>query len=257
MSESVQSQAADTEYTIDELSAHSGVPSRTIRFYQAKGVLPAPRKRGRVAIYDTGHLEQLQRVAELQDKGLRLRAIKELLSRKDMDSDALQKWLGVGERLGHLTEDEPKLLTERELRDLLGDVPPGIISRLVRREVIKVQGEGMARRYLIESPALLRVGMHLLEAGVDLEHVLVLYELLQRRLSRAADDVVQYAFKHVGDGFGRSAEPDDIMSLLETIFAQGAGAEAVRLIFTREVQRAVQERLQSESQLPPRRRNRR
>ena len=31
------------EYTIDELAARSGVPSRTIRFYQAKGVLPPPR----------------------------------------------------------------------------------------------------------------------------------------------------------------------------------------------------------------------
>ena len=30
------------QYTIDQLAAKTGVPSRTIRFYQAKGVLPPP-----------------------------------------------------------------------------------------------------------------------------------------------------------------------------------------------------------------------
>src|SRR4051812_1284393 len=99
------------QYTIDELAARSGVPSRAIRLYQAKGVLPAPRKRGRVALYDDSHIEHLQVVGELQDKGLRLRAIQDLVSRADLDRDAIHKWLGVSERLGSLVEDTPQLLT--------------------------------------------------------------------------------------------------------------------------------------------------
>ena len=67
------------EYTIDDLAVRTGVPSRTIRFYQARGVLPAPRKRGRVAYYDDSHAERLKIVGELQDKGLRLRAIRALI----------------------------------------------------------------------------------------------------------------------------------------------------------------------------------
>ena len=34
-------------YTIDELTAATGVPSRTIRFYQSKGTLEKPEIRGR------------------------------------------------------------------------------------------------------------------------------------------------------------------------------------------------------------------
>src|SRR5262245_3269355 len=95
------------EYTIDELASRPGVPSRTIRVYQAKGVLPPPRKRGRVAVYDDAHAERLKVVGELQDKGLRLRAIRDIVGRTDLDSDAIQKWLGVGERLGAISEDVP------------------------------------------------------------------------------------------------------------------------------------------------------
>jgi len=39
------------EYTIDDLASVSQVPSRTIRFYQSKGVLPKPVIKGRVAFY--------------------------------------------------------------------------------------------------------------------------------------------------------------------------------------------------------------
>ncbi len=46
----VQATAA-TEFTIDELSARSGIPSRTIRYYQSEGALPPPERRGRVARY--------------------------------------------------------------------------------------------------------------------------------------------------------------------------------------------------------------
>ena len=39
------------QLTIDELAAQSRVPSRTIRYYQSKGVLPPPEIKGRVAYY--------------------------------------------------------------------------------------------------------------------------------------------------------------------------------------------------------------
>lgn len=232
------------EYTIDELAAQSGVPSRTIRFYQAKGVLPAPRKRGRVAVYDASHADRLQVVGELQDKGLRLRAIRDIICREDLDSDAIHRWLGVGERLGSLSKDAPALLTEDELKKELGEPPPGLISRLVSRGTLQVQGEGPSRRYLVRSPALLAVGRRLREAGVDLEVAVTLREILERRLARAAREVVDYAIKHLGQGFGRSCEPEDVMVAVEALLQNDIGGEAVRLVFAKEVEHALTEALQ-------------
>ena len=52
---------------------------RTIRYYQSEGVLAAPRRDGRDARYNPGHLERLELIAELQERGLKLEAIKSLL----------------------------------------------------------------------------------------------------------------------------------------------------------------------------------
>ena len=240
------------EYTIDELAARTGVPSRTIRFYQAKGLLPPPRKRGRVAMYDDTHAERLQVVAELQDKGLRLRAIRDITSREDLDSDAIHKWLGVGEKLGSLVEDTPQLLSEDELKKSLCDPPPGVIARLVRKGSVQPQGEGAARRYLVQSPSLLALCGRLNEAGVDVETAIALHDILQRRFARAAAEVVDFAIKRVGHGFGRSAEPEDVMTAAEALLQRGVGSEAVRLIFVKELERAVQQALHSSSPPIPR-----
>jgi DNA-binding transcriptional MerR regulator len=240
------------EYTIDDLAVRTGVPSRTIRFYQARGVLPAPRKRGRVAYYDDSHAERLKIVGELQDKGLRLRAIRDIVSRRDLDANVIHEWLGVGEQLGSLSHDAPQLLSEDELRKHLGDPPPGVISQLLRTGVIKAHGEGVQRRYLVESPALLALGAKLYKAGIDVDTAVSLHEILQRRLARTAREVVEFALSKVGRGFGRSSEPADISLALKTLFEEGVGGEAVRLVFTKEIERAVQEALEHAPGTKPR-----
>lgn len=232
------------EYTIDDLAVRTGVPSRTIRFYQARGVLPAPRKRGRVAYYDDSHAERLKIVGELQDKGLRLRAIRDIVSRRNLDSELIHEWLGVGEQLGSLSQDAPQLLTEDELRKHIGDPPPGVLSRLIRSNAIKPHGEGAQRRYLVESPALVALGARLYRAGIDVDTALSLHEILQRRLAKTAREVVEFAMTKVGQGFGRSNSPADIQTALKTLFEEGVGGEAVRLIFTKEIEHAVQEALE-------------
>lgn len=232
------------EYTIDDLAVRTGVPSRTIRFYQARGVLPAPRKRGRVAYYDDTHAERLKIVGELQDKGLRLRAIRDIVSRPTLDNNLIHEWLGVGEQLGSLSHDAPQLLTEDELRKHIGNPPPGIISQLARSGAIKVHGDGQHRRYLVDSPGLLALGARLFHAGIDIDVAIGLHEILQRRLAKTAREVVDFAISKVGHGFGRSAEPADMTLALKTLFEEGVGGEAVRLVFTKEIEHAVQEALE-------------
>ena len=103
-------------YTIDELAAQTGVPSRTIRFYQAKGALAPPIRRGRIAYYDESHAERLRLVAHMQDRGLSLRAIRDLFQRTEGGQVSVSEWLGVGEQLrAPWTDDRPRICTEEEL----------------------------------------------------------------------------------------------------------------------------------------------
>jgi DNA-binding transcriptional MerR regulator len=57
------------EYRLDELVRRSGVSSRNIRAYQERGLLAAPKRDGRVAIYDENHLWQLRIITQLLHKG--------------------------------------------------------------------------------------------------------------------------------------------------------------------------------------------
>ena len=69
--------------TIDDLAAAAKVPTRTIRFYQARGALQRPEIRGRTAYYGPAHVERLKLIAQLQDRGLRISAIRDLVSSID------------------------------------------------------------------------------------------------------------------------------------------------------------------------------
>lgn len=227
--------------TIDELASVSGVPSRTIRFYQGKDILPPPQKRGRVAIYTRSHIERLQLISELQDRGLRLRAIRDVLSRPDTTAETIHEWLGVSERVGHFSTDAPVVMTEQELRDLLGGPKPGIISKLLKTDAIERQGEG---RFLVQSSALLRVAVSLGQAGVDIDVAIGLREILEKRLARAADELVAYAIEHIGRGFGRSDDPKDVSTAIDALMPNAPGGDAVLAIFGREVSRSVSTRLQ-------------
>lgn len=234
-------EADGDHYTIDELAAKTGVPSRTIRFYQAKGVLPAPGKRGRVAVYGSAHIERLRVVSDLQDKGLRLRAIRDLVTRPDNDPESIHEWLGLGDHVSGLTMDAPQLMTEDQLRDLLGNPSPGSIGKLIRREAVEVRGEGAQMRYLVNNPQLLRIAGQLEQAGIDVDVAVDLHDILEKRLARAADEVVKYATDHFGKGFGRSEDPKDIKTSLEALFPNLG--DALRNIFASELKRAVSERL--------------
>src|SRR5450755_873683 len=141
-----------TEYTIDELAAAAKVPSRTIRFYQSRGALPAPEIRGRVAFYGPAHLDRLKLIAQLQDRGLRIDAIRDLVVSIDRGELDLAEWLGVEQQMqAPWANDQPRTVNEAELYDIAGTRRPGLLADLVRARLVERHGDV----YLLRSPALL------------------------------------------------------------------------------------------------------
>ena len=67
-----------TSWSIDELAALVGVPTRTVREYRTLGLIEAPRKEGRVGRYDQSHRQRLELIARLQERGYSLAAIRDL-----------------------------------------------------------------------------------------------------------------------------------------------------------------------------------
>jgi DNA-binding transcriptional MerR regulator len=65
--------------TLQELSETAGVPSRTIRYYIARGILAGPQKAGRGAAYGSEHIERLERIKQMQSEGKSLMEITRLV----------------------------------------------------------------------------------------------------------------------------------------------------------------------------------
>lgn len=102
-------------YTIDELAHTSGMPSRTIRFYNTQGMLPPPKMRGRVAYYDEEHLLVLNIIKELKERqNLPLETIKQMLEVRARYGD-VQMNLALKQRLLHpLTTGGQEVLLSKE-----------------------------------------------------------------------------------------------------------------------------------------------
>jgi DNA-binding transcriptional MerR regulator len=74
------------ELTVDELAARTGTTVRTLRFYASEGLLPPPRRRGRIAYYGRDHRMRLDLIRTLQEHGYTLSAIQRVLARLPEDA---------------------------------------------------------------------------------------------------------------------------------------------------------------------------
>lgn len=240
--------------TIDELAAQSRVPSRTIRFYQSKGVLPAPEKRGRVAYYRAEHVARLELIASLQDRGLRIDAIRALLARVDRGEVDVGEWLGLEAQLtASWANDTPRTMTEKELLDLAGKPRVGLLADLLRLRVVQRQGDV----YLVRSPGLLAIALRLEQTGVDLEAALAGEAILRKHLSRVAKALAELFFSQAERGHVDPPPDGDWPRLLEEL--RPTGIEAVRIVFGQEMERVLRSAIESGklAKLPARRKRRR
>jgi DNA-binding transcriptional MerR regulator len=226
-----------TGYTIDELASAARVPSRTIRFYQSRGALMPPEIRGRVAHYGEAHVERLKLIAQLQDRGLRIDAIGDLLASIDRGEMDLAEWLGVEQQVqAPWANDQPRTLNEEELYELAGTRRPGLIADLVRTRL----AERHRDVYLVRSPALLAIAMKLEAAGIDLETASLASALVRKHLTRLSEDVVALFMKRAGDGEITARDLGNVFESLRPL-----GTEAVRVIFGRAMERELRKLYES------------
>jgi DNA-binding transcriptional MerR regulator len=249
-----QSDCSET-LTIDELSAKTGVPSRTIRFYQAKGALPPPEKKGRVAYYCDRHIERLKLVAQLQERGISLRAIRDLVEKLGDGDVSVNEWLGFDDRLqASWIEDEPKVLSEEQLRELIGSAwRPGLLVELERAEYIRRDGSKRPPVFIVPSMAQLQIVLKLEAGGVDVQTSRAASELMRNALAKLAYKLVQHFHSFLVEGLdSKRLDPEQLGRSIDTL--RTIWMEATSIILAREIERAIRERVEKGDLLMPSRR---
>jgi DNA-binding transcriptional MerR regulator len=230
-------EAPPSMLTIDELAAATRVPSRTIRFYQSRGALMTPEIRGRVAYYGEPHVERLKLIAQLQDRGLRIDAIGDLMKRIDRGEVDLAEWLGVEQQMqAPGTMDQPRTVTEAELYTMAQSQRPGLIGELTRARIVERKGDV----FLVESPALLAMAMKLESVGFDLETAAEASRILSKHLGRAVSELVDLILDGVKAGHVTIGQSGDLFEAFRTV-----GVDTVRVLFAREMESALRKVLSS------------
>lgn len=140
------------------------MPARTIRFYTGRGMLPAPMREGRAAVYGAEHLVRLELIRELQAHGFTLAAIARYLERVPSggspDEIRLHRAL-----LSPWLSERPERLTALQLQDRAGRVLSDDDL-----EVLAALGvlEPMGSDQFDVAPTLLSLGVDMLNVGLPL-----------------------------------------------------------------------------------------
>lgn len=176
---------------VEQLSVRSGLSVDTIRYYQSKGLLDPPRREGRVAWYHQDHLDRLDRIRTLQQRGFTLATIVRLVS-GDLDAadEALLGELsGLGRVVGASRAGDAGLLDGRAAAgpDAVGDgerlftleelasetgVPLALLKAIEAEGLLIPRRFGGHRRYTSEDVAAARAGLLLLDWGIPLSSLL-------------------------------------------------------------------------------------
>ena len=229
------------EMRIDELAVEAGVTSRTIRDYQARGLLPPPRLEGRTGWYSPEHLARLELVADLQERGFSLAAVKATLDAWARGND-LQGLLDLEQLLVAPWGDPEHQAREMDATELaerfsfLDDLE-GAIRKAVDSGLLEPEGD----HFLAPAPVILEAAEDLLRMGMDLDELLELLAETQQDTRRIANRFVD----RVAPEVIRQLDEEGVSAALGSVrrlrpYALGA----VRAVLDAALRSAIEDRLE-------------
>lgn len=207
--------AGDVEYTIDELAREAGTTVRSLRVYAERGILPPPEVKGRTGFYGPDHLNRVQTISRLLDRGIKLNGIRELLEAWDRGDD-LGDILGVAEP-GAPQPTAPSsgdTIAATDLEQRYREVPSGL-ARVVSAGLYEPVD---AATYRIADPQLIRIFDQLEGAGIPVDDLLGELERLRADCDRIARRFVDLFHRTAWEPYRRSERtPTDQAILVDRV----------------------------------------
>ena len=195
------------DYRVDALAAKADVSVDTVRFYQSRGLLPPPRREGRVAWYGDEHLERLARIRRLQARGLNLATIARLLAGElDAADEALVT--AVAANVDEADDAPEAQFTIEDLADRTG-IPLGLLQAVAKEGLLVPRRTGGQDRFTTADVEAGAAGLRLLEAGLPLPEVLDLARRHHAAMRQVAERAVELFDSHVRHPLRDSGLPDD------------------------------------------------
>jgi DNA-binding transcriptional MerR regulator len=190
-------------FRVEQLATACDVSVDTVRYYQARGLIPQPEREGRVAWYDDGHADRIRQIRALQRQGLTLAAIRRVVDGELGIEDSGLAAAVAAER-GEPVEGE---LLELDAFAAASGVPASLIQA-VEREGIRIGRDDDGRTlYTTDDIELVRNALRLLEFGLPLGELLALARDANEAMRGLADRAVDLFDEHVRKPL-RDTDPD-------------------------------------------------
>jgi DNA-binding transcriptional MerR regulator len=200
-------------YRVEQLAAVCDVSVDTVRYYQSRGLLPAPEREGRVAWYGPEHAERIAEIRSLQRKGLTLAAIRRVVGGElgPADADlaaAVAAARDDAQPDDHVAEDAGDVLTLEEFSAVSG-VPASLIQAVEREGIRLGRRVDGQEWYTIADIDLVRTALRLLEFGLPLPDLLALARDADTAMRGLAERAVDLFDDHVRKPIRDTAGDDE------------------------------------------------
>lgn len=230
--------------TIDELAREVGMTTRSIRYYQTRGLLPPPVMRGRTGYYDDRHAERLRLIQELAGEGLNLQAIGWLLGGSGgVDADELR---GLKRAVldGWVTEDPVEVSAEELARGFgVGSTRDPVIERAVALGLVAPTDDPATWR--VRLPSIVATGAELRTMGADVVRTLDVLATMRTHAQAIADAYVELFDEAVLSPWeARGRPPEEWHAVTAAVQrVRPLASEALLAVFHQVMAAAVAERM--------------
>ena len=230
---------------MEQLSGAAEISVDTVRYYQSRGLLPAPERQGRVAWYGPEHLERLAQIKSLQGKGLTLAAIRRVVTGElgVADADLAAAVVAARDPGGHqevgAAPDQVELL-DLDAFSARSGVPASLIQAVEREGIRLGRDVAGGERYTAADIELVRTALRLLEFGLPLPDLLTLARDADTAMRGLAERAVDLFDEHVRKPI-RDTAGDDERAAEQMVAAFGELLPAVTTLVSHHFRRVLLE----------------
>ena len=184
--------SSPTGLTVDEVAATAGLGIDTVRYYQRLGLLAAPVRNGRRAVYSDHHVARLAEIRRLAADGFTLAQIGALSS----ESSAI----GTVDELRRLADDAlDRSLSRSEVAEQAG-VPEGLVALLVDNGLLAPLATDPEPRFDEGAVSMVRAGLSISAAGVPLDELVALAAHHGANVDEVVERAIDLFERHVHHG---------------------------------------------------------
>ena len=194
---------------VEGLAAAGAVSVDTVRYYQHRGLLEPPLRKGRRAVYQQSHVERLAEIQNLAAQGFTLEQIRRL-GGQEPDSDESNELHRLAAR-----EALARRLTRREVADRAG-VPESLVTLLCDNGLLQPIFIGDEPTFDESAVSMVEAGLGIAHAGIPLESLVALAADHASNVDRVVDQAIGLFEEHVKGSPGAESD-DELTTVVRTL----------------------------------------